>query len=169
MGDKMGCDIHLYCEKMVYSEKCGNFWWCCDYFTLNPFYKCYENEIKYDHHSIWDERSYDAFGILANVRNSGHEIVLDEPRGLPKDVSDFVKTEADSWMPDGHSHSWFTAKELFAYDRKYPKSAIKKLVKKVKKKMCEEFPIWDFYSKAEKKELLEYYADDFRIVFWFDC
>ena len=65
------------------------------------------------------------FAILADVCNGrgfagcktgdGFNII-DEPRGLPNDVSSEVKSQAESWDGDGHSHSWFTLAELESFD-----------------------------------------------------
>jgi hypothetical protein len=38
------------------------------------------------------------------------------PKGLPPDVSPLVKQESDGWGEDGHSHSYFTLKELKDYN-----------------------------------------------------
>lgn len=46
--------------------------------------------------------------------------------------------------------------------------ALDSLIDAVKKRMSEEFWIWDFYDDDKKAELFDKYADDFRIVFWFD-
>jgi hypothetical protein len=75
--------------------------------------------------SIYSGRNYDLFAILADVRNGrgfggvetgGRKIPIDQPRGLPDDVSSFVQDMSDGWGIDGHSHSWFTLKELRDYD-----------------------------------------------------
>lgn len=49
-----------------------------------------------------------------------------------------------------------------------PYSVLERLIEAVKQRMCEEFYIWDFLNPEEKEEKLWEYADDFRIVFWFD-
>jgi len=62
---------------------------------------------------------------LANVRNgrgfagcdTGDGFVpIDMPRDLPKDVSIEIKTMSDEYGVDGHSHSYFTLKELKEYN-----------------------------------------------------
>lgn len=37
------------------------------------------------------------------------------PRGLPKDVTDEVKTERRGWGSDGHSASWHSLRHLLEY------------------------------------------------------
>lgn len=88
----MGCDIHLYVEIL--------------------------NGDRWEHvpGEFWDDRSYDAFAILAGVRNSHGFVPIAPPRGLPADVSPEVKRFSDGWDIDGHSHSYHTLKQLLAYD-----------------------------------------------------
>lgn len=204
----MGCDIHLYVEKRLNDGR----WGCVDYFKTNPFYSDDPlNEKEYEHISIYNSRDYALFATLANVRNYGDITPISEPRGLPDDVSDIVEKASNDWGDNGHSHSWFTAKELFIHKNKcpftkhsglispeaqekldkygivpamwcqgtnevgwerrewiIPNSVLDRLIEAVKKRMCEEFWIWDFLKPEEKEEKLWDNADDFRIIFWFD-
>jgi hypothetical protein len=114
----MGCDIHLYTEKKI-KRKDKEFWWCVDNFKPNEWNLDYSDEPQFSHKSIYDIRNYDLFAALADVRNYGNIIPIDEPRGLPDDISDIVKKEAEIWHGDGHSYSWLTAKEIFIYNNKY--------------------------------------------------
>lgn len=52
-------------------------------------------------------RHYNFFAALAGVRGPGPH-----PKGLPEDVSPYVKEEAERWDGDGHSHSWYSAAEF---------------------------------------------------------
>ena len=114
----MGCDIHLYTEKLIEWDN-KKFWWCIDYFQLNE-YKLLDDELSgWNHISIYNDRDYDLFAALADVRNYGYVTPICQPRGLPDDVSKAVKIKSDEWGIDGHSHSWLTAKELFDYQKKY--------------------------------------------------
>jgi hypothetical protein len=122
----MGCDIHLYVEKRK-EEK----WQIEDNFIASW-------PVGSDRKSItpYDDRNYILFAWLANVRNgygtagcdTGDAIVpIDLPRGLPEDISVEVAGEADEWGYDGHSHSYFTLKELIeAYERDKDKIKIKR-------------------------------------------
>lgn len=103
----MGCDIHLFVEKKV-----GRSW-----------YSWSRTEVVYGHGCEWvqdyygyDDRNYALFAVLADVRNRDGLKPLAQPRGLPEDVSWKVQQESESWDGDGHSHSWFTLKELEEYD-----------------------------------------------------
>jgi len=70
--------------------------------------------------SYYHERNYDLFAILAGVRNGvafagsptspypeGEKFKpIDEPRGLPPEVSEVVAKQSARWGEDGHSHSF---------------------------------------------------------------
>ena len=162
----MGCDIHLYTERKFHLRD-RDVWFCTDYLKQNVYHLVDPDEKEYEHISIFDDRNYELFYMLAGVRDGDYE-PIDEPRDLPQDVSDYVKAQSDYWGCDGHSHSYYTAKEIFAAKKKFPDSSIKFLAKAIKKKMADEFNIWDFLSKEEKKQRDKAFAEDFRIVFWFD-
>jgi hypothetical protein len=114
----MGCDIHLYVE----AKHNGKWVNVDEYEIVHPDTTYSYKKIKYPY---YDGRNYDLFAILANVRN-GHGFAgiktgegfnpISEPKGLPVDVSPEVLHEADGWEGDGHSHSWHTVADLFAYD-----------------------------------------------------
>lgn len=110
----MGCDIHVHVEykKHVNGEKK---WLCGDYFTVNPYCDFYRDEPQYNLVGFCDDRNYSRFATLANVRNYGGTPYIDDPRGLPSDVTKAVEACSDSWGIDGHSHSYFTLKELIDY------------------------------------------------------
>lgn len=210
----MGCDIHLYTERKYNRDNQKPIWICCDHFKLNPSYILYPEE-GYEHEweieEIYNGRNYSLFAALADVRNYDNIIPLATPRDLPDDVSRKVYEESMKWGSDGHSHSWFTARELFEYQKTHPTtrhegmlepcilkafdeegkiptewcqwtnikgaerrswetpgSPIDPLVKAVKKRMAEEFWIWDFLDEEKKEEAYLEHADEFRIVFWFD-
>lgn len=111
----MGCDIHMHVEyKKTVSGK--ERWLCGDYFMLNPYHADYPNEEgQYSLVGFCDSRNYSLFATLANVRNYGNTDYIDEPRGLPEDVTEAVKADSDSWGIDGHSHSYMTLKELIDF------------------------------------------------------
>ena len=112
----MGCDIHFYVETLGDDGlwKSSDLWVQDDDFP----HVDYKNRF-------YDDRNYDLFAILANVRNgigfagiktgSGFNYI-EEPRGLPDDVSPEVRAASEAWDCDGHSHSWFTVAELRAFD-----------------------------------------------------
>ena len=118
----MGCDIHLFVEKQ---SKYNKRWISADIWTESDYSDDHgELEVDLDNR-IYSDRNYDAFAILANVRNgygfagidTGDGFVpIDDPRGLPDDISPLVRKEAEHWEGDGHSHSYFTLKELKEYN-----------------------------------------------------
>ena len=79
----------------------------------NPYYQegNDEGERMLNIESLYSGRNYELFGILAGVRDHNNDSI-DDPRGLPEDVSEVTKKESDRWDGDGHSHSWLTLKEL---------------------------------------------------------
>ena len=110
----MGCDIHLYVEKRIDGK-----WIAQGNFERD------EDGYTQDGDNYYDGRNYDLFAILADVRNGrGFAGVktgdgfnpIAAPKGLPEDVSDEIKGISDSWDIDGHSHSFFTVRELLDYD-----------------------------------------------------
>ena len=117
----MGCDIHLYAEKLNQNG---------EWETLETWHK--EDEgTEYEHldtkygEGFYEDRNYDLFAILADVRNgygfagcdTGDAYMpIAEPKGLPEDCCAEIKQSSDRWDCDGHSHSYFTVRELLEYD-----------------------------------------------------
>ena len=117
----MGADIHLFTERYISHVKGEEKWVNIDHWTHNPWYKeGKDDERMLDHVSIYHGRDYELFGILADVRNTPDDGPISEPRGLPEDVSDITKKESDIWASDGHSHTYFTLRELKDYIEKNP-------------------------------------------------
>jgi len=127
----MGCDIHMFCEIRFHKE--GK-WQEVGKIFKNKYHKPgKENVVDEDGYewnpefvrTPYDIRNYDLFAILADVRNgrgfasikTGEGFVpICEPKGLPKDVSEFIREQSDRWDGDGHSHSFLTVQELKDYD-----------------------------------------------------
>jgi len=111
----MGCDIHTYVEikrNVNNIEK----WTTADYYKKNRYYTDYpEEEKQYEVVHIYDDRNYGLFSILADVRNYSDNEPISQPKGLPEDCCDEIRKESDYDGIDGHSHSWFTLKELKDY------------------------------------------------------
>lgn len=111
----MGCDIHAYAE---YRDQDGDWRKVGDVFPVEDWYREHFGKDKSD--AAFDWRHYGMYGFLADVRNYSAVPSLASPRGLPDDVSAEVRAEADDWGVDGHSHSWFSVKELTAFDYDQP-------------------------------------------------
>lgn len=97
----MGCDIHSFAE--VKQE--GKWQVVRD--------KIFGNK---DSSSPFNWRSYNLFGVLAGVRDYAQVKPISEPKGAPSNLSTEVREELSSWEGDGHSHSWFTVRELLDFD-----------------------------------------------------
>lgn len=112
----MGCDIHMYVE---YKRKNENVWKTGDYFVKGGVWA---EDDGYARKELHGSRNYTLFTTLAGVRDYGEgNSIVSEPRGLPVDVSDYVKQESDRWDGDGHTHSWLTLKELKDFQATGPK------------------------------------------------
>jgi len=90
----MGTDIHMYAE-----EKVNGVW---------------EEVPELD--SIYDERNYTTFGVLAGVRlpDTKGLVCISSPKGLPHDISSDVLRESENC--DSHSHSFLTLAELLEFN-----------------------------------------------------
>lgn len=99
----MGADIHVYAEY----RNTANAW------EAIPDYEPF------------GLRCYDVFSFFAKVRFSDDyrrvtPYPISEPRGLPKDVSTYVKKESDEWGEEGFRHSWLSVEELSSFDYNKP-------------------------------------------------
>ena len=109
----MGADIHIYAERKLkdgtwaMSHDLKNF---MDGKALRLHMSMTDPNAKYELH--WcspriGTRNYQFFAALAGVRGEGPEA-----RGLPDDVSPLVAEEAENWDGDGHSFSWYSARDM---------------------------------------------------------
>jgi hypothetical protein len=102
----MGCDIHLYREKLVEGK-----WAAADKWTL------YDNgehdrgtHVEYND-LAYSDRNYDLFGLLAyGVRREFEFSFL--PRGMPLVCCPQVEQHATEYGEDGHNHSYLYLHEL---------------------------------------------------------
>ena len=147
----MGCDIHMFVEKHTEDG-----WQSADHYIKNPYY-CIsyvtgETEPEYEVQEIWSGQNYRLFYLLAGVRNEGDLTPISDPKGLPSDVTEFVRGESEKLGSDGHSHSYLSLSEIKAH--KDDEGILKELIQRMewrKKDM-------DLWGSDEK----------IRIVFWFD-
>ena len=106
----MGCDIHSYAE--VYHQNSWKFI-KDNIFTYGYYTRGSLNWGGINTHEPYGERNYYLFSLLADVRNYNNHITpISIPRGVPKNISKEVRKEIEQWASDGHSHSYFTLKEL---------------------------------------------------------
>ena len=120
-----------------------------------------DDEPEYLKVSLYNERSYFLFGLLAGVRNYSVE-PISQPRGIPDDVSVAIKEYYDGWGDDAHTPSWYTLYEL--------KSAQKTLDERVLQELIDSIELRFFQSETYgyKKLLSEDEEKRIRLVFWFD-
>lgn len=64
---------------------------------------------------LYENRNYNLFGILAGVREYSIN-PISEPKGMPSDLCEYIKSECESWDCDGHTHSYYTFRELIDFD-----------------------------------------------------
>ena len=117
----MGCDIHMYTE--VNKSISGNEQWVnSDNWRLNPYWEGVhdDDEPEYEISALYRERNYSLFAALAGVRDySEGTPSMGDPKGLPNDTCSHIKKESDSWGSDGHSHSYWTLRELREFQDKH--------------------------------------------------
>lgn len=99
----MGCDIHLYKEKMINGQ-----WVAADQWAPDDDY---DGKLSVDWHNRFTDRNYQLFGLLSKGVRSEHPFSF-EPRGLPVTMSQEVRDEIAHWGSDGHSHSYLYLHEL---------------------------------------------------------
>jgi len=109
---------------------------------------------------VSSSRDYSSFGRLAGVRRHIEGLgPLDEPRGLPDDVSLDIQEESDEYGIGGHSHSFFTLAELLEHDWS-----------KTEMYDGEEYPLFGLVQEVinDLTERAVFGPEDARFVFWFD-
>jgi hypothetical protein len=165
----MGCDIHVYTEKL----NSNNHWVNVDHWQLDEYYTEYSHSEDDDPYGpnthrwslcpVYRGRDYELFSTLAGVRKGfGAGPQFSEPRGLPDDVSDMVRSESDRWDGDGHSHSYATLWELVQWKSQHPKShTLDQFLSCLKNRCADE--LWTVPNKLTPEQLAQ-----FRVVFWFD-
>lgn len=110
----VGCDIHMFVE-VKYSFGDNNKWINFDHHTKNPYFDEYRDTPEFDVIELHDVRNYLAFEQLCGVRAYTESPSISPPRGVPIDISAFVKQHVESWNIDGHSHSFVTLEEIRIY------------------------------------------------------
>lgn len=94
------------------------YWMMLDGFK-NPYFDPKQPLTKYNlpyTDEPYQNRNYVLFALLADVRNGLDIKPLSKPKGIPKELSSDMDEYIKEWGGDGHSHSWFTLKELKEID-----------------------------------------------------
>lgn len=111
----MGCDIHLYKEKLVEGR-----WTEADEWTENEYYAraiaageedTNEPRLVVDWKKRFTARNYALFGFLSDGVRESHPFSF-APRGFPGDASPLVKACYEMWGVDAHSASHLTVAQL---------------------------------------------------------
>ena len=88
-------------------------------------------------HKVPNDRTYDLFGILADVRNYVGLKPIAHPRGLvTEELSFWAKDDYGKWGPNAHSASWLNWSDIEKYD--WDQKSIDGRVSIVKKETGEE-------------------------------
>jgi hypothetical protein len=103
----MGCDIHIYREKLVDGK-----WVTGDTWTKHE--ECDNDEEAYWSHSeVGGDRNYSLFRALAQVRCYRDTPKASFPEmGMPETASKEVTREERRWDGDGHTHSHLSLNQL---------------------------------------------------------
>jgi hypothetical protein len=119
----MGCDIHLFVEKLVDGK-----WEMATGFESNYYDKdsdFFSAEQYRNGPTPYDGRNYHLFAFLAGVRNQQwtdkfnlkrYENPVFEGRGIPANASDCIAKDFEDWGCDAHSASFATLSELKGID-----------------------------------------------------
>ena len=154
----MGCDIHIYREKLVDGQ-----WVTADTWAL-----CKWNKTALSHDEIGGSRNYALFYCLAGIRRNGdgHPFSF-APRGMPITASAEVLNQYEEWDGVGHSHSFLYLHEL--EKNMVPVSGMKEKTELARFReavAANEPGCWDLRKIIEG--LKSAGGDNQRIVFWFD-
>ena len=141
----MGCDIHAHIEVKIAGE------W--------HYYSPVELQ-----------RSYITFAKMANVRNYDKIEPIVEPKGLPNDIAFMTRFHYNRLGDDGHSHSWFSMKEMAALFEFFDENNLYPW-KDSRDFHWNQLGVWvcgnsigGFAKYPEEYDGIE----DIRLVFWFD-
>lgn len=103
----MGCDIHMFTEKRV-----GNRWETADFFHYEPNAK---GEMELTRLEFMGNRNYRLFARLAGIRNGYGIEPIDTPRGVPKDLSEYVQGWYDVEHDWTFGHSYLTLRDILEF------------------------------------------------------
>ena len=152
----MGCDIHMHVE---YKPK--DVWESGDYFIKTGYGNC--------NIGFCEDRCYDLFAVLANVRNYDDVRYIAKPRGIPRDATEHTMESYKIWHLDAHSASYFTLKELIDFYNETKTEVLEHLIDELRRRADELCLIWNYRWENERLYSDAYNdSDKIRIVFWFD-
>lgn len=107
----MGCDIHVMVEARQYPFGAEERWFNVDNWRHNP---CCggEEEPTMTIKPIYNQRDYELFSFLGDVRNYGGNHSFGFDRGFPEDACEYTAAEYARWGEDAHTPGYATLAEL---------------------------------------------------------
>jgi hypothetical protein len=162
----MGCDIHMIAEKRSRYDDDKEGWAP----LLTPLFK---NEHYREGESLsdstcpysfqpYDDRNYELFSVLANVRNGYQIAPISEPRDYPDNMHQVSKWLLDGYDFVDHSPTWLSLEEVLAYDWSQPSPSY--VIGGQLADSCRKF--------LENMDVLKMYGSnencDIRLIFGFD-
>ena len=181
----MGCDIHFFCEKLttdynyhgpkntgeIRDEKLENLLQI-DKDEKSPRWVTADIWEKVDD-DYWKTkelypggRNYYLFGVLAGVRYDIDPI--SEPKGIPDDCCYPIKSKIEGYGSDGHSHSYFTLKELLDVDWTKYQGIVTYKDWNVERTVDRTGWLNDFMTAIDKMKEIDPDPNKVRCVFFFD-
>ena len=113
----MGCDIHMHCEtrtRGLPARSSAPADWEWRYIEGREHIEGRGGRFGYFLNKlVWHRRYYQAFGLLAGVRDSTVPPIA-PPRGVPLDATEETRRDYETCGDDGHDHSWVTLAEISA-------------------------------------------------------
>jgi hypothetical protein len=174
----IGCDIWIRLEKI---NKNGE-WIPLDYYKIKEDWtdqKDTNKSFPFFPVSIYDGRDYELFGLLAGVRSTYPEPIV-EPRGIPESANHYIKDEYAA-SEYNHTPSWLTLGELrktwYKHSQDEPldeygfHNVYIRLLEGIIKPIEQRISDFDWLftgTDAELEEKCRNYWDRVRMVFWFD-
>jgi hypothetical protein len=166
----MGCDIHLFIER---KRATGSYEDMTNYNYDPEYYDEYDIHFQPNEKTITC-RNYYLFSQLASVRNYNELKPISEPKGIPLDVSPYIRKHYEHWVSVAHSASWLTAKEIKNRIEEIKKGYFKDIVLSEETQdtsSLEELLInleVRYKQYTYEKDLTDEDYENIRIVFWFD-
>lgn len=106
----------------------------------------------------YNGRNYTLFGVLAGVRDNSMDMISEDLRGLPDDVSEEIYELSNEWDMDGHSHNYLYLDEIL--NSEYYKMSDDEL---------DDIGLGTHFFRDTVNSISELGdSKDIRIVFWFD-
>ena len=164
----MGCDIHIAIEV----QNRDGIWRDKNAYSVNPYFGDDEYETQQFHRiDPYRGRNYELFTAFAGVRSRGHEVdPIAEPRGIPTDVSEFIKKDFERWGCDAHTPSYLTLKEILDWGEVNKKVKRSGMVSPETLKELRENGTppssWCGWTSDESWEHAEW-EDELKIIDWF--